>query len=250
MGQCTETVLPEISAHTLIGYIRVSTDGDRQVLDLQRDALLAVGVDERHLFEDRESGRRREDVSNHLLAHLSPLGWEHINLTDDYVWSLADKITENHDGYQPLRPALDPVLLAARVSDLSAYATKMRVSLLLANPVQHRPMPLDRRQHLGPHRGQNRRIVPVRLGHDVVQRLMFGLHMGGVEPHRHRLDALALTGQQQAGAVGLRRGRPARMPQHTGNCIQISRQSRFAGQRLSCSFLIHHPYMGNWRQMT
>jgi hypothetical protein len=32
---------------------------------------------------------------------------------------------------------------------------------------------------------------------------MFGLHMGGVEPRRHRLDALALTGQQQAGAVGL-----------------------------------------------
>ena len=34
MGQCTETVLPEISAHMLIGYVRVSTDGDRQVPDL------------------------------------------------------------------------------------------------------------------------------------------------------------------------------------------------------------------------
>jgi hypothetical protein len=33
MGQCTETVLPEISAHMLIGYMRVSTDGDRQILD-------------------------------------------------------------------------------------------------------------------------------------------------------------------------------------------------------------------------
>jgi len=42
----------------LIGYMRVSTDGDRQVLDLQRDALLLVGVDERHLFEDRASGSR------------------------------------------------------------------------------------------------------------------------------------------------------------------------------------------------
>ena len=37
----------------LVGYMRVSTDGDRQVMDLQRDALLAAGVDERHLFEDR-----------------------------------------------------------------------------------------------------------------------------------------------------------------------------------------------------
>jgi DNA invertase Pin-like site-specific DNA recombinase len=42
----------------LVGYMRVSSDGDRQVLDLQRDALLAAGVDERHLFEDRASGSR------------------------------------------------------------------------------------------------------------------------------------------------------------------------------------------------
>src|SRR3954465_3307274 len=40
----------------LVGYMRVSTDSDRQVLDLQRDALLSAGVDERHLFEDRVSG--------------------------------------------------------------------------------------------------------------------------------------------------------------------------------------------------
>lgn len=42
----------------LVGYMRVSSDGDRQVLDLQRDALLAAGVDERHLFEDHVSGSR------------------------------------------------------------------------------------------------------------------------------------------------------------------------------------------------
>lgn len=42
----------------LVGYMRVSTSGDRQVLDLQRDALVAAGVDERHLFEDRITGSR------------------------------------------------------------------------------------------------------------------------------------------------------------------------------------------------
>ena len=31
-----------------------------------------------------------EDVPDHLLAHLSPLGWEHVNLTGDYVWCAAD----------------------------------------------------------------------------------------------------------------------------------------------------------------
>jgi DNA invertase Pin-like site-specific DNA recombinase len=42
----------------LIGYMRVSSDTDRQITDLQRDALLAAGVDSRHLFEDRASGAR------------------------------------------------------------------------------------------------------------------------------------------------------------------------------------------------
>jgi transposase-like protein len=58
MRKCTETVLPKISVCMLVGYMSVSIDGDRQVLDLQRDALLAAGVDERHLFEDRASGSR------------------------------------------------------------------------------------------------------------------------------------------------------------------------------------------------
>ena len=44
----------------LVGYMRVSSAGDRQVLDLQRDALLAVGVDERHLFEDHARGSRSD----------------------------------------------------------------------------------------------------------------------------------------------------------------------------------------------
>ena len=33
----------------LVGYIRVSSDSDRQTTDLQRDALLSAGVDSRHL---------------------------------------------------------------------------------------------------------------------------------------------------------------------------------------------------------
>ena len=42
----------------LIGYLRVSSESDRQTTDLQRDALLAAGVDERHLFQDKASGAR------------------------------------------------------------------------------------------------------------------------------------------------------------------------------------------------
>jgi DNA invertase Pin-like site-specific DNA recombinase len=42
----------------LVGYMRVSSDSDRQSTDLQRDALLAAGVDTRHLFEDHASGAK------------------------------------------------------------------------------------------------------------------------------------------------------------------------------------------------
>ncbi len=42
----------------LVGYMRVSSDGDRQAVDLQRDALLTAGVDEGRLFEDHASGSR------------------------------------------------------------------------------------------------------------------------------------------------------------------------------------------------
>ncbi len=42
----------------LVGYMRVSSDSDRQSTDLQRDALLSAGVDARHLFADHGSGAK------------------------------------------------------------------------------------------------------------------------------------------------------------------------------------------------
>lgn len=42
----------------LVGYMRVSSDSDRQTTALQRDALIVAGVDTRHLFEDKASGAR------------------------------------------------------------------------------------------------------------------------------------------------------------------------------------------------
>ena len=40
------------------------------------------------------------------VAHLSPLGWDHINLTGDYVWS--DTIDRDPDGFLPLRLEAGP----------------------------------------------------------------------------------------------------------------------------------------------
>lgn len=48
--------------------------------------------------------RQAEDVPDSLLVHLSPLGWEHVNLTGDYVWGTPRSMSENIDGLRPLRP--------------------------------------------------------------------------------------------------------------------------------------------------
>ena len=57
--------------------------------------------------------RQTEDVPEHLLAHLSPIGWEHVNLTGDYVWAAARAVTENIGGLRPLRAAAEVLAKAA-----------------------------------------------------------------------------------------------------------------------------------------
>jgi TnpA family transposase len=57
--------------------------------------------------------RQAEDVPDQLLAHLSPLGWEHVNLTGDYIWAAERPATENGDGFRPLRAAPDAARKAA-----------------------------------------------------------------------------------------------------------------------------------------
>ncbi len=42
----------------LIGYMRVSKTDGSQTTDLQRDALIAAGVDPAHLYEDQASGKK------------------------------------------------------------------------------------------------------------------------------------------------------------------------------------------------
>lgn len=44
----------------LIGYMRVSKADGSQATDLQRDALIAAGVDPAHFYEDQASGKRED----------------------------------------------------------------------------------------------------------------------------------------------------------------------------------------------
>ena len=45
--------------------------------------------------------RRGEAVPDALLAHLAPLGWQHVNLTGDYLWGQGAGLRP--DGFRPLR---------------------------------------------------------------------------------------------------------------------------------------------------
>ncbi len=56
-----------------VGYMRVSSEGERQTTDLQKDALLQAGVDARHIFEDKISGAKDKRIGlEKALAFLQP----------------------------------------------------------------------------------------------------------------------------------------------------------------------------------
>ncbi len=47
-----------------------------------------------------------QSVDDSLLTHLSPLGWEHINLTGDYAWRQSKQVEQGK--FRPLRPFANP----------------------------------------------------------------------------------------------------------------------------------------------
>jgi TnpA family transposase len=53
------------------------------------------------------------DVPDELLAHLSPLGWEHVNLTGDYIWGGQHSMSENTGGLRALRTPQEALATAA-----------------------------------------------------------------------------------------------------------------------------------------
>jgi hypothetical protein len=73
---------------------------------LLRDSHRASGLNlgnTRYLERAVTTLRKVEEVPDQLLAHLSPLGWEHVNLTGDYVWGNQQGASENTVGLRPLR---------------------------------------------------------------------------------------------------------------------------------------------------
>ena len=58
-----------------------------------------------------DAARRRGDlIPDALLAHLAPLGWQHINPTGDYLWNASTNL--GPDGFRPLRGTTAELLAA------------------------------------------------------------------------------------------------------------------------------------------
>jgi hypothetical protein len=62
---------------------------------------LAFGCQIGH-FDNQDSAiPGGEIIPDPLLAHLAPVGWQHINLTGDYLWSADAQLPP--DGFRQLR---------------------------------------------------------------------------------------------------------------------------------------------------
>ena len=77
---------------------------------LARNAYVYVRQSTPDQLLNNPESRRRQYA---LVARAHALGWEHVNLTGDYVWAAPEQITENHDGLLPLRITPDRLPEAA-----------------------------------------------------------------------------------------------------------------------------------------
>lgn len=102
----------------LIGYMRVSSDTDRQNTDLQSDALLAVGIDQQHLFEDRASGARdNRPVQAKALAYVKTgdvlVVWNLVRLGRSltHLIEIINTLTVNQVAFHSFKGSTIPLLL-------------------------------------------------------------------------------------------------------------------------------------------
>jgi DNA invertase Pin-like site-specific DNA recombinase len=98
----------------LVGYMRVSSESDRQTTDLQRDALLAAGVDARHLFEDHASGAKDDRPGLvEALAYVQPndvlVVWklDRLGRSLSHLLSIVNNLKEKQVAFRSLTEGMD-----------------------------------------------------------------------------------------------------------------------------------------------
>src|SRR4051794_32731680 len=105
----------------LIGYARVSTTDQNP--DLQIDALLKVGVDRRHIFEDRMSGLRADRPKlNEALAYLTEGGvlvvWKLDRLARSlpHLIEMVAGLDQRGIGFRSLTESIDTTTAGGRLT--------------------------------------------------------------------------------------------------------------------------------------
>lgn len=98
----------------LVGYMRVSTDTEKQSTDLQYDALLSAGVDERNLYEDRGSGVKTDRPGlRECLAYLKPgdtlVVWklDRLGRSLPHLLNVVGSLREKQVGFRSLTENID-----------------------------------------------------------------------------------------------------------------------------------------------
>jgi hypothetical protein len=104
-GEARNSLARAVFIHRL-GEIRDRTYENQQHRASGLNLLVTAVIlwNTRYLERAAANLRQAEYVPDNLLAHLSPLGWEHVNLTGDYVWGTSSSVSENPAGMRPLRP--------------------------------------------------------------------------------------------------------------------------------------------------
>ena len=120
--QTTAELNKSESRHALaraVAFHRLGRLRDRTAVMLQhRASALALVTGAIALWNTVYLGRaldalraQGEAIPDALLAHLAPSGWQHINLTGDYLWGADGSL--GPDGFRPLRHLDAPLRLLA-----------------------------------------------------------------------------------------------------------------------------------------
>jgi hypothetical protein len=131
------------------------------------------------------------------------------------------------DGYLAI------ILLAGLSAVLPGYAHRMGALLgqagVVDDPGYNRAAFRHRRQRIVARAAQQGLVAPGSVGHHMVQRLMHTPDVGRGQTRCHRLDRLALPGQQQPGAVQLQGNSTIRVPGGFRQTVKIVRQALLPG---------------------
>jgi len=120
---------------------------------------------------------------------------------------------------------LFPYLSTVLTCDPYRMRAFLRKAGIIHDPGHHGPLLPHRWQHLIAHCLEQGFLAPGRLGHPMVQALAHWLDVLRVQTGRHRLNALALPGQQQSLAVVLQRCVPVFVPRGVGQALDICREA-------------------------